>query len=509
MSGAEPHTLPTGWTWATLGDLATSMRNGVYKPASEYCSDGTVTLRMYNISAGRLVLRDLMRVRLNPDEQANYGLVEGDILVNRVNSPELVGKACVIPANAGPLAFESKNIRVRPCQGISSPLVNYWLNSTRIRRHFTEECKATTGMATVDQGQLAALPVPLPPINEQKRIVAKVEALQARSDAAKEALDAIPPLLEKFRQSVLAAAFRGELTKKWREAHPDVEPASKLLERIRAERRRKWEEANPKKKYVEPEPVDTEGLPELPEGWCWATLDELTVWGPQNGLYVPKEQYGGAVPILRVDDYQIDWSRQSAELQGIDVPQAEADKYGLQVGDLVINRVNSPSHLGKSIVVGDRHIPAVFESNMMRLRLSAEVSPSLTHLYLSSSRGKDMLTRDAKWAVNQASINQGDVGRTPVPLSPSREQICVVRQIERVLAVGQASARALAGIGENLVTLNQSILAKAFRGELVPQDPNDEPASVLLERIRADRAATNAAPKQRRSRAADAEKVER
>jgi type I restriction enzyme S subunit len=329
--------------------------------------------------------------------------------------------------------------------------------------------------------------IPVPPLNEQKRIVAKIEALQARSDAAKEALDAIPPLLEKFRQSVLAAAFRGDLTKKWREAHPDVEPASKLLERIRAERRRKWEEANPKKKYVEPEPVDASGLPDLPQGWCWASLEELTAWGPQNGLYVPKTQYGGAIPILRIDDYQIDWSRQSGELQRIDAPQGEVDRYALQVGDLVVNRVNSPSHLGKSLVVWDRHIPAVFESNMMRLRLAEDVSPSLAHHYLSSRGGKDRLTRDAKWAVNQASINQGDLGRTPVPLSPSAEQIRVVEQINCLLAIGQASARAVEEVGSNLATLNRSILAKAFRGELVPQDPNDEPASVLLERIRRER----------------------
>ncbi len=127
----------------------------------------------------------------------------------------------------------------------------------------------------VNTEQLCEMPVLVPPINEQKRIVAKLDALQARSEAAKEALDAIPPLLEKFRQSVLASAFRGDLTRKWREQNPDVEPASELLARIRAERRRRWQEANPKKQYVEPEPVDATGLPELPERWCWAPLEDL------------------------------------------------------------------------------------------------------------------------------------------------------------------------------------------------------------------------------------------
>jgi len=111
--------------------------------------------------------------------------------------------------------------------------------------------------------------------------VAKLESLQARSRRAREALEAVPPLLEKLRQSILAAAFRGDLTADWREQHPDVEPASELLKRIRTERRKKWEQAefaklkakgkNPtddkwKLKYVEPEPVDESELPELPEG---------------------------------------------------------------------------------------------------------------------------------------------------------------------------------------------------------------------------------------------------
>ena len=126
----------------------------------------------------------------------------------------------------------------------------------------------------------------MPPLAEQRRIVAKIEALQERSRRAREALSEVGPLLEQFRQSVLAAAFRGDLTADWRAAHPNVEPASELLHRIRAERRRRWEQAelakyeakgqkppkNWQDKYKEPEPVDDSDLPELPEGWVWATL---------------------------------------------------------------------------------------------------------------------------------------------------------------------------------------------------------------------------------------------
>ena len=123
----------------------------------------------------------------------------------------------------------------------------------------------------------------------------------------------MPPLLEKLRQSILAAAFRGDLTKDWRAKNPNVEPASALLARIRTERRAKWEESELAKmkakgkpptddklkaKYKEPEPVDTTGLPELPEGWCWASLDELLSEELANGRSVPTDDAG--FPVLRL-----------------------------------------------------------------------------------------------------------------------------------------------------------------------------------------------------------------
>lgn len=142
-------------------------------------------------------------------------------------------------------------------------------------------------------GIIKATKVPIPPLNEQRRIVAKIEALKARSQRVKEELEAIAPLLDQFRQSVLAAAFRGDLTADWREKNPDVEPASVLLERIHAERCRRWEEAELEKmkvqgktpkddkwkaKYREPVKPDVSRLPELPEGWIWASWDEVSNW---------------------------------------------------------------------------------------------------------------------------------------------------------------------------------------------------------------------------------------
>jgi type I restriction enzyme S subunit len=272
----------------------------------------------------------------------------------------------------------------------------------------------------------------------------------------------------------------------------DYEPASVLLERILAERRCRWQEAAGRGKYEEPVVPDATDLPELPEGWCWSTVDALTISGSQNGLYVPKAKYGAGVPILRIDDYQTDWSRSSNELQRVDISDVDAEKYGLAVGDIVINRVNSPSHLGKSLAVLERNMPAVFESNMMRFALAVGVIPGFIQHYLSSTEGKARLTKNVKWAVNQASINQGDVGTTAVPLPPVTEQRRIVAELGTLLSTVAASEVASAVAAARCARLRQAILKWAFEGRLVDQDPSDEPASVLLERIRTETAARTA-----------------
>jgi type I restriction enzyme S subunit len=139
-----------------------------------------------------------------------------------------------------------------------------------------------TAQGGINQSFPQFVDVPIAPLPEQRRIVAKIEALFEQSRTARQALDRIPPLLKKFRQSVLAAAFRGDLTRDWREQNPDIEPASALLERIRAERRRKWEEdlrargKNPSKaRYNEPLSANTSKLPDLPEAWIWTTMDAV------------------------------------------------------------------------------------------------------------------------------------------------------------------------------------------------------------------------------------------
>src|SRR5690606_15012393 len=196
------------------------------------------------------------------------------------------------------------------------------------------------------------------------------EAYFSRLDAAVAALERVRANLKRYRASVLKAACEGRLVpteaQLARREGRDYEPADVLLERILRERRTRWEaeelerlkakgkpptEERWKQKYKEPDPPDTTELPSLPEGWAWATLGQLIVAGPQNGLYLPKSAYGQRIPIVRIDDFQTDWIRPADELQRVAADEQARAKYGLEAGDIVLNRVNSPSHLGKCVVI--------------------------------------------------------------------------------------------------------------------------------------------------------------
>lgn len=337
------------------------------------------------------------------------------------------------------------------------------------------------------QGAMNSIPVLLTPFPEQERIVAKIRQLLADVDKAKERLqERVPNILKRFRQSILTAACSGKLTEDWRNQRDGLDTGGQLVERIvkqRATDSLDWPRAMRR--------TDAE----VPDGWCWTSLDTLIIDGPQNGLYKPSSEYGeGGSPIIRIEDFQNDSVRTRTELSKLRVSKQEADKYAVHPNDLVINRVNSPSHIGKCLLVPPNLCPAVFESNMMRITLSPEISPVWVATYIRSDGGRARLTADAKWAVNQVSINQTDVVTTPVPIPSRREQDEIVRRVEALFELADAIEKRVAAASLRAERLTQAILAKAFRGELVPTEAElarhegreYEPASVLLERIRSN-----------------------
>lgn len=180
----HPFKVPATWCWVNLGDFVESMSNGIYKPSKFYSETGTACVRMFNIQDGRLDLTKLKRLDLTSSEIDQYRLEVGDLLVNRVNSRELVGKCAIVEESEEPLVFEAMNIRVRLVARQHLPsYVNLVLRTDRIRKLFQSSSKQAVGQASINQPQVAGVAIPIPPLAEQCRIVAKVGQLMALVDA--------------------------------------------------------------------------------------------------------------------------------------------------------------------------------------------------------------------------------------------------------------------------------------------------------------------------------------
>jgi type I restriction enzyme S subunit len=489
---SDDNELPEGWAKTRVDAIVQLVNGFAFKP-TQWKSEGLPIIRIQNLN--------------NPDASFNYcpenlpdkvRVRNGDLLFAWSGTPGTSfgahiwrGDDAWLNQHIFKVLFHREHLDVR----FLRLAINQNLDS------YIRQAHGGAGLAHITKGRFEESELYIAPLNEQSRIVAKIEELFSDLDAGVAALKRAKANLKRYRASVLKSAVEGKLTEQWRAKHPAKEPASALLARILLERRQKWEAdqlakfaaakkeppKNWRDKYVEPTPPDTTGLPELPVGWCWASVEQLLVNSPQNGAYFPKSLYGSGIPIIRIDDYQQFWSRSANEVQRVQVPPRDIELYGLSEGDILVNRVNSMTHLGKVLLIEARHLQSIFESNMMRLRCVEKQVVTYVRDYLTSHSGIVRLRADAKWAVNQASINQQDVQRTPVPFPPLAEQQRIVSVVDETLSQIDAAEVQIEHGLLRAARLRQSILKRAFEGKLVPQDPKDEPASALLERLRTSR----------------------
>ncbi len=486
--------LPAGWTHTTIAELSlpTFTRNPQVSGQGNFAY---IDIEAIDNLRQRIERPKRLQNGAAPSRARN-AVLPGDVIFSLVR-PYLKNIA-IIPSDLADAVASTAFFVCRPGAGVDS---RYIFNYFRQDAFISSIVTYGNSPPSAHDDEFAQLVLPLPPAKEQERIADALDELLSDLDAGVAALERARGKLKLYRAAVLKAAVEGVLTSGWRKQHPHAEPASELLKRTLIERRRRWEEEqlrkfeengrdppkNWKAKYKEPVPPATSDLPPLPEGWCWTSLDALIVGGPQNGIYLHSEFYGRGVEILRIDDFQNGWSRPREELKRVDADQDSISSYALHLRDIVINRVNSMTHLGKCCLISDGLSGVLFESNMMRMETSEKIEARFVELYLHSEAGRRRLTKDAKWAVNQASINQEDVKRTPVPLPPLTEQKALIEATEVQLSVIEHLESDLTAKLISARVVRQSILRDAFSGKLVPQNQSDEPASQLLKQIAAER----------------------
>ncbi|QYH39451.1 hypothetical protein GYM62_11900 [Algoriphagus sp. NBT04N3] len=270
--------------------------------------------------------------------------------------------------------------------------------------------------------------ISLPPLHEQQRIVARLDAIFGHLDVLREKLDRIPELLINFRQQVLTQAVTGDLTREWREGKDLGE----------------WEET---------------------------TFGEVMEATPKNGAYFPKDLYGAGIRIIRIDAFYDGFLTDWTKLQRVNISKKDLEQYNIQVGDILVNRVNSMEYLGKCMLVDKLPEPCIYESNMMRVRLQREkITSEYTRVFLTSPIGLKELRKNAKQAVNQASINQKDVMQVQISIPNQKEQQEIVSRVDALFGFADKIESQYQSLKAKIDQMPQAILAKAFRGELVGQE---------------------------------------
>ena len=476
-----------------------------------------------NVKRGALDLRSLERVtQAFHASQRKSQLAAGDVVVVRIGRS---GEAAVVPDTLGEANCSGLVVFKRPW-AVRPDFLAAYLNSPIGQRASLDEVRGVTRQ-TLNTGSVAAAMVPIPPLNEQRRIVAKLEALQSRSRRAREALDAVPPLLEKLRQSVLAAAFRGDLTKDWRAKNKGVEPASELLRRIRTERRKKWEEAELAKmkakgkaptddkwkaKYKEPEPVDATGLPELPEGWCWASVEALLSSpedlfdGPFGSALKSSDYTSSGVRVVRLENVANLEFRGDKETFVSPTKYESLARHSVRAGDIIFGSFVEEST--RVCMLPELGGPAIAKADCFCVRPDAQVIRAEVMVFaLGSHHARTELTRGIHGAT-RPRINTGQLRSLRVALPPRDEQPIILEKLEAALASLRRLGAAHGDWTAGLSSLERSVLAKAFRGELVPQDPSDEPAEAMLARVRGANGGATSEAKPKRGRKAAAQQRE-
>jgi len=427
----------------------------------------------------------------------------GDVLVS-MTRPNLNAVAQVPASLDG--AVSSTGFDVLRSSGIASAWLFYRVQSEEFISDLTGKTQGVVYPA-VRPRDVRAHRLPVPPLPEQERIIAVIETELTRLDAAVAALERVRANLKRYRASVLKAAVEGRLVPTEadlaRKEGRDFEPASMLLERILAERRRRWEESELarmkaagkppkddhwKSKYKEPVAPDTSTLPQLPTGWCWTSLDQLNSGSRSSayGVLQPGSDFENGVPLVRVGDIN-DGLVETENLKRIN-PEISANytRTIIQGGELLMSLVGS---IGRTAVAPEALAGANTARAVGVVPLGRLINAHWVETWFRNPDKIADMTGKAH-EVARKTLNLEDVRKAWVALPAADEQSRITTEVEFRESVAREIEHSIEASVLRCDRLRQSILKWAFEGRLVDQDPNDEPASVLLERIRAERAAS-------------------
>ena len=441
--------LPQGWTRVLLTQAAESVATGVptFEGEVEYYSTGSIQPHRSE-PEGRFTFQ-------SRPSRANRWSQENDVLQARMQGTD---KAVLVSQLLANCLFSTGFIQLRPYADVcDARFLAYFVASPEFLATRDEMATGSTQVALTDTGA-RGLSIPLPPLAEQRRIVARLEVLLGQVDACRQRLAKIEALLKRFRQAVLAAACSGKLTGDWREEH-DVEVTDDGSAEV------------------------PEGFPSLPETWLWQSLESVCDKIVDCPHSTPKWTDSGWL-CVRTTNFQpglLDLSE--VRYVSNTTFNKRIERLRPQSGDVLYSREGGI--LGIACMIPP-NVELCLGQRMMLFRTKPDFQAELLMHWLNSPV---ILRRVQELTGGSASphLNVRDIKNFPTPIPPVPEQHEMVRRVESLFALADNIEQRYKKARAFIDKLTPSLLAKAFRGELVPQDPNDEPASVLLERIKGER----------------------
>ena len=422
----------------------------------------------------------------------------------------ILSRVLPVAVNTVPVTINQDMRAFVPHAGLDARFLAWQLVS-RGNDILTACAKDGTTVASIEGSRLASFEIAVAPAAQQQRIVDLIEELTSDLDAGVAELKAAQRKLQQYRQSLLKTAVEGALTADWRARNPPQETGAELLARILRERRARWESLQEQRfervgktpppgwrsDYVQPATPVATGLPQLPVGWVWASLDQLLV-SVRSGTAATSSRQPTDHPVLKssaVRQGSIDFNA----LNYLDIEQSKRDDNYLELGDLLITRLSgSLGYVGCCAVVLE--LPAARVQYPDRIFCGKPVVPDrcLTALIAMSFQApvvRSLIEVAAKSTAGHKRISLSDLPMLPIALPPVSEIAAIIELVESATSASVVTEVSVQAGLRLAAAQRQNILRAAFAGQLVPQDPADEPASALLARIHAERAAAARPPK--------------
>ncbi len=496
--------LPSSWSLAPLDALGLWSGGGTpSKSVSEFWRNGTIPwvsskdMKTFEIAETEdMITEDAVR------NSATSILPTGSILI--VTRSGILRHTLPVAVTRIPVTVNQDLKALRPESGMEPRYIAYALKAEQ--QEILHSCaKDGTTVQSVEFDQLKRFRIAVAPENEQRRIADAVDEILSDLDAGVEALKRAVAKLKLYRASVLKAAVTGELTGGWRAAHPEAESASELLARILKERRHLWEAeqlrkyqaagkrppATWKSRYKQPIAPNTTKLPELPKDWCWASLDQLAS-GSRNaitdgpfGSNLKTEHYVSSGPrVIRLQNIG-DGAFVDSMAHISPDRYSRLQKHSVRAGDIIIAGLSEQPP--KACVLPGFVGPAIVKADCIRFQAHETLDAQCLMYFLNASPTRER-TKALVHGVGRPRLNLTEIRSIVLPLPPVREQIEIAERVDEQISAATHQSADLEARIMGSASLRQAALRHAFTGQLLPQDPSDEPAHVLLERIALERA---------------------